>query len=125
MSLEKVLIFPSLQITNKKKRTFRLVDFVGCRCDSERKRKAEQIPGPFQMIEKAVEHKGDRNTNRSSICKNGSENLKKRLEEMDIRERIETMQTAVYQESALISIYFGEILCDTTVVTLRYVILSW
>ena len=57
------------------------------------KQKAGQIPRPFQRAEESVVYEGDNNPNIVWTLETVPENLKKRLDQLDINGRIETIQS--------------------------------
>ena len=62
----------------------------------------DKYTGPCQRIENAVEYEGESDTNCCECTWNGPKNLEKRLENLEIRGRIETIQTTALLQSTRI-----------------------
>ena len=100
-------------ICKKKKKNLlfgRFCCYHGSESDNERKQKDGNIIGSCQRAEKAVEHKSDGDNSWSWCARKFPQGLEKRLEKLEIGERIKTIQTAALLRS--VSIFFNSYYTD-------------
>ena len=99
-----------LVLSNKKKITHHLVDF-DVLVDHKVKtlKKKRKVLWSCKKPEKPVEHEGDSVTNRNRNPRNDPQRTRKRLAELEVRIRIQTLQTTVLIKSR-VQIILGDML---------------